>query len=475
MVHVQEVDLTELDVQLPTSLVGMVAMQPSLTRKLTTEPFRCRPGSKEEQLVALERTLAIARVADHGAEKTHFTLIPEYSIPGLDGITRIESILRDPSWPNGTVVIGGTHALSKADYAALCSEDGTSVDLIRNGPDCVQDGEWINCCITWVKTENGLRRWLQPKIAPAWLEQNIVHTQMFRGGSVFLFRCAFANGALCRFFSLVCFDWVGVVDEETIPRQVLAAINAEGQEVSLSWVFVPQHNPSPSHASFLSGVAGFFQNQSNAPNVHRERCCVLFANTAGRDMPGPSDTNGCSTLIFSPLSPFDLEGCHPTYSGRSRRLRGSDALGQCRDVLFRERGACIHSFSQYVPGAVNLGAGGRTLPIQRASVHSIATGLNDPRACGTPVPACVKWVNDSLDVLPCLSSQIPNAPLASSINSLHAMNVTAFRAVESVRLGEAIDYATWRSSEGPAESHEPKRPTAYGLRPTTGTTSKLPH
>jgi len=443
VVEVQDVDLTAFDVRLPTMLVGMVLMQPLL--KLTSEPFRCLPERKAEQIAGLERTLSIAKAADHGAEKTHFTLIPEYSIPGLDGIARIENILRDMSWPGGTIVIGGTDALSKMDYAVLCSEDSTTVDLAHNGPDHVQEGQWINCCITWVKTASGdLRRWLQPKIAPAWPEQNIVHAQMFRGGSVFVFRCVFENGPPCRFFSLVCFDWVGIVDGYTVPRQVLAALNQNAEEVSLSWGFIPQHNEKPSDRTFLSGAADFFENQLDSPFVRRERCCLVFANTAGRETPGRVAANGCSSLVFSPLSPFDLVGCHPTYTGKPTLLRGSDAIGRCRDVLFRERGACIHSFSQYVPGAVNLGAGGRTLPLRRASVHSIMAGLQDPRMCGAPVPACVKWVNDLLDDIPCLSQQIYDAPLAGLIAAAHETNIIALRAVDSVLLEKAIEYATWR-------------------------------
>src|SRR2546425_576570 len=164
MLHVEDADLTGFDVRLPAHLVGMVVMQPFLT--LTgEEPFRCQPDRVPQLLATLERTLVIARGADHGAEKTHFTLIPEYCIPGLEGVARIETVLRDPSWPGGTIVIGGTDALLKADYAALCGTAGTSVDTMRNGPERVNDGEWINCCVVWVKAGNGqLRRWLQPKI-----------------------------------------------------------------------------------------------------------------------------------------------------------------------------------------------------------------------------------------------------------------------------------------------------------------------
>lgn len=434
-------------------------MQPRL--ELTEEPFRCQLTRKANQIAALERTLEIAKANDHGAHRTHFTIIPEYSIPGLEGIATIESVLRDADWPAGTVVIGGTDSLPKADYAALCGEASTYIDIPHNGPDHVQDNEWVNCCITWVKAPDGqLSRWLQPKIMPAWPEQNVVHVPMFRGNSVFLFRGAFENEVPARFFSLLCYDWVVTVageEVEQIPRQVLTRINALQQELWLSWVFVPQNNPKPSHTTFLTETANFFQNQGAWPFVFRGRCSVVFANTAGLSKPGRTSSNGCTGLIFSPGAPFDMNGCHFSYSGKPSIFRNSDALGQCCDVVFREKGACIHSFSQYLPGIVNLGAGGRTLPLHRANVHPIPGESDDPRARGTQVSGCIKWVNDALDTLPCLSQQLPDAPLANAIGAPHSENIVAFRSVESVHLEEKITYATWRKLD---ESPSASLPTA---------------
>ena len=142
--------------------------------------------------------------------------------------------------------------MHKAEYATLCGGERTVVDD-PNTPPRVRDHEWVNCCITWVKkTGNGdLYRWLQPKIVPAWPELNTVHRNMFRGASVFVFRLAFVNGPPCRFFSLICFDWIATKDGQTIPRQVLEWINKKGQDTFVSWVFVPQHNSEPCHPSFL--------------------------------------------------------------------------------------------------------------------------------------------------------------------------------------------------------------------------------
>src|SRR4029077_7023793 len=101
--------------------------------------------------------------------KTHFTVFPEYSIPGLDGITCVETVLRADDWPNGTIVIAGTDALTKADFSALADADGTHLNATHNGLARIAETEWVNCGITWVKTAGGnVERWLQPKLYPAW-------------------------------------------------------------------------------------------------------------------------------------------------------------------------------------------------------------------------------------------------------------------------------------------------------------------
>src|SRR4051812_20228922 len=127
MVHVERIDLSKRIV-LPSGRVGMVLAQPFLS--LTeAEPFRCVPAAKEVQLAYVNKTLEIARQAPHHGPKTHFTLLPEYSIPGLDGIARIDSVLAQPTWPTGTIVIGGTDALTKTEFEQLASGPDTHFDV----------------------------------------------------------------------------------------------------------------------------------------------------------------------------------------------------------------------------------------------------------------------------------------------------------------------------------------------------------
>jgi hypothetical protein len=394
--------------------------------------------------------LQISKNATHGAGKTHFTIFPEYSMPGLDGVAVVEDALHDQSWPTGSIVIGGTDALSQTEYAILTGGRFTSVDGQRNGPEQVPTNNWINCGIVWVKSaDNHIERWIQPKLAPAWPEQNIQHRLMFRGGSIYLFNCRFDNGTPCLFFVLICFDWIARDETHTIWQRVLETQNERTRQIKaelpLSWVFVIQHNEKPCHPDFLSGAADFFNNTAYCPLVRRERACVIFANTAGKREPGRIASYGFSSLIFSPLAPFSDAECQPTFSSQGKRLRGNELLGRCRDILFREGGACVHSFSQYVPHVIGLSSGSRTLPLERAYIYPITGALGTPRSPHQEVPASVKWFNDVLDGVECLSARYSTVPLANSVKPPHAANIEEMRPIDSLQIQRRIDLATSNS------------------------------
>ena len=118
MVHIETIDLSPRNITLPRDRVGMVIAQPYLPLVSLTaaEPYQCTRQARPQQLALLAETLAVARDARHGAGKTHFTVFPEYCIPGLDGIALVEAALRAVDWPSGTVVIGGTDALTQVQY-----------------------------------------------------------------------------------------------------------------------------------------------------------------------------------------------------------------------------------------------------------------------------------------------------------------------------------------------------------------------
>lgn len=448
MLHVEAIDLSSRGVTLPGERVGMVIAQPCLS--LTdTEPYQCTPDTKTQQIQMLTDTLKVALDARHGEPKTHFTVFPEYSIPGPDGIALVETSLRATDWPAGTIVIGGTDALSKVELVALAGKPGTHLDTVHNGLDRIAGNEWINCGITWVKAEDGtVERWLQPKLFPAWLEQDVPYQGMFRGDSVFTFNGPFDNGTQYRFCSLVCFDWVATLNGQKAWRWVMDDLRRQAAEakaeLSLSWLFVIQCNRKPSADSFLTEVAGFF-DQTAFPNVRRDRACLVFANSAGKPVPGRTELYGGSSLVFSGQTLFAKPTCNPTFSNGGQRFRSTTLLSAYHDIFFRERGACIHSFSQINPNSLNAGAAGKTIALHRAFVFPL-NGVTDPRAPGAEVPACIKWLNDELDVLPSLSSSYQTAPLANQVNTAHQVTTVALRALQPHSATHAVKLAAQESS-----------------------------
>ena len=468
MIHVATVDLAQHNVVFPTEQVRMVIAQPyvPLESLTATEPFRCTEQAKPHRLAILTETLNVSRGAGHQASKTHFTVFPEYSIPGLDGIALIDNALASNDWPAATVVIGGTDALERTQYVELLQAPHTHVDIDRNGADQVPANCWLNCAITWVKTANGtIERWIQPKLHPAWTEQNVHHQQMFRGGSVYVFKGLLQNGAPFRFSTLVCFDWIATISARTPSQWILADVHeqADGGQLPISWLFVIQRNEKPSHDSFLSVVTSFF-NQTEFPNATRHNACLIFSNTAGKPKPGRTGSFGGCSIVLSPQSLFQKPNSVPTFSDGGARFRdGSNLLLAYKDFYFRERGACIHSFAQINPGSVAPGPAGRTYAVDDAQVWPIS-GTREPRAPAEPVPAPIKWINDELDGLPSLSAAYGTANLAVQADNAHAHNVGAFRSLSSQLTTHAITLAVqrncpidnadeWHSTESRALKH----------------------
>jgi hypothetical protein len=448
MIHIETVDLSSRGVTLPSDRVGMVIAQPYLSLT-ASEPYRCTPQTKPQQMQMLTDTLRVALAAVHGAPKTHFTIFPEYGIPGLDGIALLDTALRATNWPTGSIVIGGIDALSKPDLVTLVGEPGTHMDTVYNSLDRVAQDEWINCAITWVKAENGaVERWLQPKLFPAWPEQDVTCQGMFRGASVFTFNGPFDNGdTRYRFCSLICFDWVATMNNQKAWRSVMVDLGRQAAsanaELSLSWLFVIQRNPKPSHDSFLAEVGGFF-DQTAYPNVRRERACLVFANSAGKPSPGRAELYGSTSLVFSGQTLFAKHTCSATFSNGGQRFRSSTLLSPYYDVFFRERGACIHSFSQINPNSLVAGAAGRTIALYRAFIFPL-DGVTDPRAPGAEVPACTKWLNDELDQLPSLSASYQTAPLANQVDKAHQLTTAALRALPPPSAKNAVKLAAQES------------------------------
>lgn len=114
MVAVVEVDLGALGVRLPRGEVAMVIAQPHvdpLVDFVQQEPFTWTDASRQRALEAIDATLAVSLKSPHSADKTHFTVFPECTLPGLEGVDRITAAMQADEWPRETVVIGGVDGL----------------------------------------------------------------------------------------------------------------------------------------------------------------------------------------------------------------------------------------------------------------------------------------------------------------------------------------------------------------------------
>jgi hypothetical protein len=447
VIHVTTVDLAAKGVRLPSDRVSMVIAQPHvpISSLSVDEPFQWTAAARAGQLAVLTETLSVARSTLHGVAATHFTVFPEYSVPGLEGVALIEAELTRADWPNGTVVIGGTDGLSQQQYATLLQGNATHVDA-RNAAGQVPADKWVNCAITWVKDSQGtVERWVQLKLHPAREEMDISHQHMFRGTSVYVFKGLLHNQQPYRFGTLICFDWIATVGDQTPCQWILADLQQQAENIQvqlpISWFFVIQRNKRPSHDTFLNGVGTFF-NQIQFPNAPRERACLVFANTAGKEHPGRvAEFGGCS-LILSPQSLFKEPASAPTFARGGPRFRdGSNLLLNYKDVFFRERGACIHSFAQINPGSLNAGPAGIAYPVDNAHVCPVS-GAAEPRAPRAAVPAAVKWLNDELDGIPSLSVQYSEAAVGADADLAHAHNITALRQLSSQAATNAIRLAS---------------------------------
>jgi hypothetical protein len=386
---------------------------------------------KSDRLL-VTRTLDIARAVAHGAQRTHFTIFPEFCIPGLPGIAAIDAALQAADWPARTVVIGGVDGLERPDYLTLIGARNTFVHDAANGADRVAADQWVNCAVIWVKGANNVvERWIQPKIYPSRPENNAQFQRMFRGGCVYLFKGLYqTGGAAYRFSSLVCFDWIATVGAHKPWQWLLESMHNEGAQLMaslpLTWLFVIQHNDQPNHATFLGELADFY-NPILYPSAGRQGTCIVFANNAGSDKPGRIAEYGCTSLVFPQSAQFTATDCYVTHSNGGPRFRGNNLVHPHRDVFFREGGPCIHSFIQVNPASIVPGAAGQTIPVENPFVYPIDPAFADPRTPSAPVPGAVKWWNDALDNIECLSIPYQPRPLAQAVAASHLLNVHDLR------------------------------------------------
>jgi len=436
-----EVEEKSIGVIFPSQQIKMVAMQPHI-HLTDTEPFRWPDDKKTKQIAGINRTLEIAK-----NQQIHFTLFPEYAIPGLDGINAIDAVVVD-DWPNGTIIIGGIDGLRKDEYQRLYQQPNTTCHTL-SAPDHIAQNEWINCSVTWVKDNSGsVTRYIQPKICPSWPEKNIHWQEMFCGKAIYLFNAKYDNGDFpFSFISLICFDWIGRIDgsDTKVVDGFLQTMNRvfAGEPQYLHWVFVLQENDEPNHDMFIQRTSDFLTQRSDYPMVDRQNSTIVFVNNSTKTFGGEIITRdrAFTSCVFPADVSFDTQGCPQTFSFASERFRGK-LINRCKDVIFRELRPCIHSFEVGVAQFLNLTQDSRSHPIENASVHPLDEDLDDPRFPGGPVPACVKWVNDNLDNSLPLSNHVHIDHLRNETETSHNTIVEAMRQLTANEHEKNVHYAT---------------------------------
>ncbi len=84
------------------------------------------------------------------------------------------------------------------------------------------------------------------------------------------------------------------------------------------------------------------------------------------------------------------------------------------------------------PASVVPGAAGQSVPVENPFVHPIDVAATDPRTPGGAVPGAVKWLNDTLDGIECLSVSLPHSPLAPTVAATHVLNVQDLRSKTAI-------------------------------------------
>ena len=439
-----KIEPVQLNITLPNTKIGIVMMQPFFKYRKINDRYCWQDDEKNKQIERIIKTIKIAKTSDHNCEETYFILLPEYSIPGLDGIHKLQETLAEQFRGYAIVVVGGVDGLTKEEYTCLCNEDKTTVNA-ENAPGKIVNNQWVNCCILLEKTiEDSVRKWIQPKLVPSWNERNISSNDMFCGKSVYIFNCKFSNGVDCYFLALICFDWIGQINSREGIWAVLSEIENNWRNSGrkdINFIFVLQNNDEPNHRDFLENAKNYFESRGSF--VSRDNCVIVFVNTAGGILPGKYDKYGYSSLVCSPSAPYVTDSCPPTFAVRTSKLRGADYLGRCKDAVFREMGACIHSFGFYIPLFMNLGPSGKNLIINRATVHAIDEGICDSRVPGETVPASVKWVNDELDSLKHFLFHKSASPIRDNIKDRHEEILNGIRKCSDDSLRNIIQWTVF--------------------------------
>jgi hypothetical protein len=376
----------ELDIE-DAEAIGMAFVHPHMCMT-TNAPFRVVDQSRALAVSVAEASIRAAFEPLSGLPRVQFVVLPEFALT-FESINVVETILSSELCPANTVVIAGVEWLSAEQYVGLLTSSANPEQMKQKRPDA---SLYVNCCLIWIKTPNGLTRFVQPKLRPSPPEAS---TQlMYRGSDILVFVSRGPNAL--TFAVLICFDCIAMEGDKPMFAQIIEAIPKSGPTSSfpLSMLFVPQFNDSPEHKDFINFAESFLTR--GGMTINTADSAVAFVNAA-------STRHGRSESGFGRSSLFYRTGHWQSVQieGPLARVPGTYAMETMSATLVRARlredGACIHRFGFVLPWRVLHEPGSTRVPLIEARVRQIDSGAS---GAWTTVPGICKvftdWITDDL-------------------------------------------------------------------------------
>lgn len=331
--------------------LGILIMQPMIAEMLIFENrWKWKDGGeKSNQLSNLQKLMDLAQdssLAGHNTE-TDIVIIPEYGIPGIEGLEAIKKRLIDSSIQN-QIVIGGLDGIARSEYIDLLDDSSLSTSTKSNIERAIHRAQWVNSAVIIEKADQAISVYLQPKFLPAAEEDN---TSMCLGNQLLVFKTSPVGEfmpALC-FFVPICFDWIGRQSLLGKLDSIVDQIKAIGRNASNAFWLIPviQHNPQPYHQDFM-GSTSYRLTSNMWRDVYDQRACVIMANTASPD----GIRYGQSAFIYPGRNESLKQLARHTATSKKREF-----LSGCVERRFRENAPVIHSV-HYVPSTATSGCSG---------------------------------------------------------------------------------------------------------------------
>jgi len=378
--QVQPIDLHGLGVDAGRRL-GMVVVQPKY--ELDPDgvvPFRLSESWREAQIGLIEQAFQIrAAESQERDAPIPFILFPEAAIPvvGPDGL---DCIRRQMEQVQAEVIfIGGLEGLSRQEAQEVADRFDAAKPVFGVGA-------FVNLCVIVIKSAEGRLSWhFQAKLRPSQREQR---RNMAHGGRVLYFvapRVAF----LCQ----ICFDHIAQDGEEQLNRALCRQIieTTRPRAATLDFVFVPQCNEHPNHASFRQNTSFLVNYEDRAFPNGIPTVVVVNRAAALQELPeyGRSGFHYATGRWQPPITDIGPKG-YALYD-----------LDDVTSAVFRKRTPAIH-VATLVPPSHNIrDPGNPRHPMDTPRSYLIGDACDDSLCSCLPGTRCAVGTYIECDCLPC--------------------------------------------------------------------------